>query len=200
VVLLVTFFLTVVFDLTIAIEVGMVLAAFLFMRRMAGATAVRVLSEDALDSEVAAGDAPVPDEETPPLPTEGTGMIPTGVQVFEIAGPLFFGAAATFKDAVGRVGKRPSVLIIRMGKVPVIDSTGLHTLSDIVHRSRRDGTLVILCELHEQPALALERSTVKEDVGPENMTETLGGALSLAREHLEAMAALYPRAQRVSKP
>jgi SulP family sulfate permease len=200
VVLLVTFLLTVVFDLTIAIEVGMVLAAFLFMRRMAGATAVRVLSEDALDSEVAAGDAPAPDAETPPLPTEGTGIIPKGVQVFEIAGPLFFGAAATFKDAVGRVGRRPNVLIIRMGKVPVIDSTGLHTLSDIVHRSRRDGTLVILCELHEQPAQALGRSTVKDDVGPENMTATLSGALSLAREHLEAMAALYPRVQRSSKP
>jgi sulfate permease, SulP family len=226
-VLLVTFFLTVLFDLTIAIEVGMVLAAFLFMRRMAGSTAVRALSAEALVEEIAAGDAPAPVEgglddealaavgggtrvtpgsgathsieESPPLPREGTGIIPKGVQVFEIAGPLFFGAASTFKDAIGRVGKRPDVLIIRMGKVPVIDSTGLHTLSDVVHRSRRDGTLVVICELHPQPAETLRRSTVIEDVGEENLAPTLGAALDLAREHLAALATLYSAHRRTSR-
>jgi sulfate permease, SulP family len=195
VVLLATFFLTVLFDLTVAIEVGMVLAAFLFLRRMAATMAVEPVtinlsaaSFDGLEDPPHHG----PWREPPTLPREGSAMIPRGVQIYEIAGPFFFGAAATFKDAIGRIGKRPDVLIIRMGKVPVIDSTGLRTLADVVHRSRRDGTLVILCELHEQPAEALTRSTVMDDVGEENLAPTLVAALTLAREHLGAVQALYP--------
>ena len=196
-VLLVTFLLTVFFDLTLAIEVGMVLAAFLFLRRMSSSTAVRGAGDGvdpsgdgeeeltALTSSHASTS-----HERPPLAREGTGEIPRGVQVFEIAGPLFFGAAATFKDALGRVSKRPEVLIIRMGLVPVIDSTGLRTLADVVHRSRRERTLVILCELHRQPAAALTRSTVIEDVGEENLATTLSAALTLAREHQAAVRAL----------
>jgi SulP family sulfate permease len=138
VILLVTFFLTVLVDLTMAIEVGMILAAFLFLRGMASSTSVRAVGGDG------SGDSA--------LPPEGSALIPRGVQVYEIAGPLFFGAAATFKEALGNISKRPAVLIIRMAGVPVIDATGLRTLADIVHRSRRDGTLVILCELSEQTA------------------------------------------------
>jgi SulP family sulfate permease len=210
VVLLVTFLLTVFFDLTLAIEVGMVLAAFLFLRRMADTTAVRAVGdgiadltadgeEDGADApayagvddgvddiSAAASSRPRASQERVPLPREGTGEIPSGVQVFEIAGPLFFGAAATFRAALSRVSNRPDVLIIRMGLVPVIDSTGLRTLADVVRRSRRDRTLVILCELHQQPAAALTRSTVMDDVGEENLTPTLRAALTLAREHLAA--------------
>lgn len=199
-VLLTTFLLTVLFDLTVAIEAGMVLAAFLFLRRMAGTTAVRRvgLTTDATDE--LADVMRLPDS----LAATGTsgagagaadsleadlGAIPRGVQVYEIAGPLFFGAAAMFKEALGNISDRPPVLVIRMGHVPVIDATGLRTLADIVHRSRRDGTLVILCELHEQPAQALRRSTVLDDVGEENLAPTLAVALALAREHLDVLRA-----------
>ena len=193
-VLLVTFLLTVFFDLTLAIEVGMVLSAFLFLRRMANTTAVRAMA-DQVPGALADGEEDMraaarlggrAQEERVPLPPEGSGSIPRGVQVFEIAGPLFFGAAATFRDALGRVSKRPEVLIIRMGLVPVIDSTGLRTLADVVRRSRRERTLVILCELHQQPAEALTRSTAMDDVGEENLAPTLEAALVLAREHLVA--------------
>lgn len=197
-VLLVTFLLTVFFDLTLAIEVGMVLSAFLFLRRMANTTAVHAMGDQMPGSpidgeeETSAGarSGAHAREERIPLPREGSGSIPRGVQVFEIAGPLFFGAAATFRDALGRVSKRPEVLIIRMGLVPVIDSTGLRTLADVVRRSRRDRTLVILCELHQQPAAALTRSAAMEDVGEENLAPTLEAALVLAREHLVAAKTL----------
>ncbi len=177
-VLLVTFLLTVFFDLTLAIEVGMVLSAFLFLRRMANTTAVRAMGDPgsgppADGEEEMAGPGGRAQAERVPLPREGSGSIPRGVQVFEIAGPLFFGAAATFRDALGRVSKRPEVLIIRMGLVPVIDSTGLRTLADVVRRSRNDRTLVILCELHQQPAEALTRSTAMDDIGEENLAPTL---------------------------
>ena len=191
VVLLVTFLLTVLFDLTIAIEVGMVLAAFLFLQRMASATAVRPVTLGTGANEGTEHTARWVDMEDrrpvepEPLPREGSGLIPRGVQVYEIAGPLFFGAAAMFREALSNVSKRPTVLIIRMGYVPVIDATGLRTLGDIVHRSRRDGTLVILCELHEQPSAALHRSTVLDDVGEENLAPTLRSALELASEYLE---------------
>ena len=83
-----------------------------------------------------------------------------GIQIYEINGPLFFGAAAAFKEALSDIAQRPRVIILRMGRVPAIDATGLRTLADIVHRFRREGTLVILSELHPQPRVALERSPV----------------------------------------
>lgn len=87
-------------------------------------------------------------------------------------------------------------MIIRMGKVPVIDSTGLRTLADVVHRSRHDGTLVILAELHEQPAAAMAKSVVMDDVGEENLAPSLPAALKLAREHLQAIDTLRSTAAR----
>lgn len=165
-VLLVTFGLTVVVSLVVAIEVGMVLAAFLFMRRMAAVAGVSLASngEEGSELNLAAG---------------------RDVQVYEINGPLFFGAAAAFKQALGDIAQRPRVIILRMGRVPAIDATGLRTLGDIVHRFRREGTLVMLCELHEQPRLALERSPVMDDVGEENIAPTQTAAVALAREYIQ---------------
>ncbi len=167
-VLLATFLLTVLVDLTIAIEVGMVLAAFVFIRRMAGATAVRPFD----------------------LAMVGEGDMPPGVDVYEISGPFFFGAAAEFKEAVSRIARRPKVMILRLGRVPVIDSTGLRVLADIVRRLRREGTLVILAELFEEPRAALARSAVIDEVGEENLTPTFAAAIALAREHVSALRAL----------
>jgi sulfate permease, SulP family len=151
-VLLVTFALTVFISLVLAIEVGMVMAAFLFMRRMADTATVRV-----------SGD---------------------GIEIYEIHGPLFFGAAAAFRDAIDRVGSRPRVVILRMGRVPAIDATGLRALADIVRRFRDAGTLVIITELHAQPRAALRRSTVIADVGPLRCADTLDDALALAHAHV----------------
>lgn len=184
-VLLVTFGLTVFISLVLAIEVGMVMAAFLFMRRMAETADVRVTpAGDESNQNDAADVAAVSAAE------RGAGR---GVEVYEVSGPFFFGAAAAFRDAISRIGSRPKVLILRMGRVPDIDATGLRTLADIVRRFRRDGTLVILSELHPQPRHALHRSTVLADVGEENIADSFDDALALAREHVQASALVAAR-------
>src|SRR5215203_5221264 len=91
-------------------------------------------------------------------------QIPLGVEVYEINGPFFFGAAEKFKDTLARVSRKPRVLIIRMRHVLSLDSTALHVLKDVVHRSRRDGTTVILSDVHAQPLAALTASTALEDI------------------------------------
>jgi len=174
-VLLTTFLLTVLWDLTVAIEVGMVLAAFLFMRRMAEVTNINVLTHEFHD--------PVDDFERDPNAVAKR-VVPPGVEVYEINGPFFFGAAETFKERLARVAQRPKVLILRMRHVPAIDSTGMHALRDLVHRSRRDGSLVILSDVHAQPVVALERSGFYDELGEENMHGNIDDALNRAREHL----------------
>jgi SulP family sulfate permease len=174
-VLLATFLLTVLVDLTVAIEVGMVLAAFLFMRRMAEVTNIKVLTHEFED--------PTDDFETDPNAV-GRRVVPEGVQVYEITGPFFFGAAEMFKDRVGRIAGKPKVLILRLRHVPVIDSTGLHALRDVVQRSRKEGTLVILSDVHAQPVVALERSGTYDELGEENVHGNIDDALNRARAHL----------------
>jgi SulP family sulfate permease len=174
-VLVTTFLLTVLVDLTVAIEVGMVLAAFLFMRRMAEVTNISVLTHEFTD--------PVDDFERDPNAVRRR-EIPQGVQVYEITGPFFFGAAEMFKDRVGRIAGKPKVLILRLRHVPVIDSTGLHALRDVVHRSRKEGTLVILSDVHAQPVVALERSGTYDELGEENVHGNIDDALNRARAHL----------------
>src|SRR5258706_193937 len=174
-VLLTTFLLTVLWDLTVAIEVGMVLAAFLFMRRMAEVTNISVLTHELQD--------PKDDFENDPNAVRRR-VVPPGVEVYEITGPFFFGAAETFKERLGRIAVRPKVLILRMRHVPAIDSTGLHALRDLVRRSRRDGSLVILSDVHAQPVVALERSGLYDELGEENIHGNIDDALNRAPEHL----------------
>jgi SulP family sulfate permease len=165
-VLLVTFFLTVFVDLTVAIEVGMVVAAFLFMRRMAEVTDVRAVRGDLIEEE---------DEEE--LAAASAYVIPRGVEVFEINGPFFFGAAETFKDTIATVARKPKVFIIRLRRTPAMDATGLHTLTDVVRHSRRDGTLVLLAELPPQPLATLRRSCAdRRDRGGERLRNDGGSA------------------------
>ena len=171
-VLLVTFMLTVLVDLTVAIGVGMVAAAFLFMRRMAevtNVTAVTAELEDGVDPYTVRGDA---------VRRES---VPKGVNVFEVNGPFFFGAVATFKDTIGRIAGNPKVLIILLRNVPAIDSTGMHALKEVMRRSRRDGTVVLLSEVQPQPLAALTRSGLMEEIGGENVCATLDEALGRAR-------------------
>jgi SulP family sulfate permease len=183
IVLVITFSLTVLVDLTVAIEVGMLMAAFLFMKRMSEVTNVTAITRELEDE----GDE---------YATDPNGVrhraVPDGVEVYEVNGPFFFGAAETFKDTLGQIARKPKVLIIRMRNVPAIDSTGLHALKDVVHRTRRDGTLVLLSDVHTQPLVALGRSAVLEEVGEENLFGNLDDALDRAREHLGLPPADHP--------
>ncbi len=182
-VLLVTFLLTVLVNLTLALEVGMVLAAFLFMKRMAEVTNISVLTHELRD--------PVDDFEHDPNAVLRR-AVPPGVEVYEITGPFFFGAAETFKDRLGQVASRPQVLILRMRHVPAIDSTGLHALRDLVTRSRREGTLVILSDIHAQPVVAIERAGLYDELGEENVHGNIDDALNRARAHLGLPAVTRP--------
>jgi SulP family sulfate permease len=182
-VLLATFLLTVLVDLTVAIEVGMVLAAFLFMRRMAEVTNISVLTHEFVD--------PADDFETDPNAVRRR-VVPPGVEVYEITGPFFFGAADMFKDRLGRVAGRPKVLILRLRHVPAIDSTGLNMLRDLVRRCRREGTLVVLSDVHAQPVIALERSGLYEEVKEENVLGNIDDALNRAREVVGLPAVATP--------
>jgi sulfate permease, SulP family len=174
-VLLATFFLTVLVDLTVAIEVGVVLATFLFMRRMSEVTRVNVYRggvDEGLEEDDGEHDA------------DGVAsrIVPRGVEVYEIDGPFFFGAAETFKSTLARVAARPRVLIVRLRHVPAIDSTGLHALEDLRRRCRRDKTILLLTDVHAQPRIAMERSGFLAALGAEHLCGTLDEALAVARE------------------
>jgi SulP family sulfate permease len=173
VVLLTTFALTVIVDLTVAISVGMVLAAFLFIRRMAEVANVRVLTNELTETSA--------ESDTADAAERRKLDIPAGVEVYEINGPFFFGAAEMFKDALARIAGKPKVLIIRMRDVLALDSTGMHALRDVVHRSRKDGTTVLLADVHMQPLVALTNSPLLEEIGQDCLFATLDDALTRAR-------------------
>jgi SulP family sulfate permease len=172
IVLVLTFALTVVVDLVVAIEVGMVLAAFLFMRRMAEVTNVGVLTRE-LEDETGGGAAPALG-----------GRLPRGVVVYEINGPFFFGAAETFKDTIAQTQGNPRVLILRLRNVPAIDATGIHALMDVVRRTRRDGTRVMLTELRSQPMMALGRSGALDEIGDDDLLGSVEEAVAEVRKDL----------------
>jgi SulP family sulfate permease len=171
-VLLTTFFLTVIIDLTVAIEVGMVLSAFLFMRRMAEVTNVTAISR-----EIADGGNGDHREEVAALARR----LPKGVVLYEINGPLFFGAAERFRSVLGEISATPKVLIVRMRNVTAMDSTGIHALRELVRNGRRGGTRVILAEVLEQPRLVLGNAGLLDELGPENVMDTLEEAIENVR-------------------
>ncbi|HVZ49044.1 MAG TPA: SulP family inorganic anion transporter [Gemmatimonadaceae bacterium] len=173
-VLLTTFLLTILVDLTVAIEVGMVASAFLFMRRMAEVTNVKAfVPEDGGDDDFGADPNAVQRR-----------AVPGDVEVYEVNGPFFFGAAEMFKETLRQVARRPKVLIIRMRAVPAMDSTGIHALRDVVHTARKEGALVLLSDVHTQPFVALSRSAALQEIGEENVYGNLDDALNRARRHL----------------
>ena len=180
-VLLATFFLTILVDLTVAIGVGMVAAAFLFMRRMAEVTNVSAVTDELEDGE---------DPYTVAANSVRRKAVPAGVNVFDVNGPFFFGAVSTFKDTIGRIAGNPKVLIIRLRNVPAMDSTGMHALKDVVHRSRGDGTLVLLSDVQAQPLAALTRSPILDEIGSNNVFDNIDDALERARAHLRGETTL----------
>jgi len=168
-VLITTFTLTVLVDLTVAIEIGMILAAFLFMRKMMQVSSVQqtVLSSDRGDDV---------------LTTE---LIPKGVDVFEITGPLFFGAAYKFKDAMNVIENPARVLIIRMGNVPVIDATGIRVLREVHTAVKRQGTKLILAEVNSAQVMEeLKKARLIFQIGKGNIKDTLDNALKRANDIL----------------
>ncbi|HWA58724.1 MAG TPA: SulP family inorganic anion transporter [Gemmatimonadales bacterium] len=171
-VLLSTFALTVLVDLTVAVEVGMVLAAFLFMKRMAEVTNVRLISREFQDAN---------EEEMTGPNAIARRHVPEGVDVYEVDGPFFFGAAESFKQTIRSVAKKPKILIIRMRRVPVIDSTGLAALRDVAHQSRAERTVLILSDVHSQPVKALTESRLYDEIGGDNVCGNIDDALNRAR-------------------
>ncbi len=169
-VLITTFLLTVLVDLTVAIGVGMVMASFLFMRRMSEISGVTAISREASDE---------PDTNGALDPR--VAALPKDVQVYAINGPFFFGAADRFKDTLAEVGSRPKVLILRLRDVPVIDSTGLHALHDVVKRSQREGTRVLLTEVQPSVRRVIERSQVGDLLGQESITDSMDDAITQVR-------------------
>lgn len=166
-VLLTTFALTVVFDLVVAVEVGMVLAAVLFIKRVSETTEVsRVTEEDML--------------ERPEHIAQGK-EIPRGVLVYRIFGPFLFGAAEKMEDALARVDEWPQVLILRLHLVTAMDATGLNALESIVERLKQRGGVVILSGIHQQPLLLLKKAGFIEVIGRENLCATFDDSLVRAR-------------------
>ncbi len=177
-VLLFTFGLTVLFDLTIAIEVGMLMAVFLFMRRMAMVTNVGAITNEIDDFE---------ENINAPLGLEGR-TVPKGVEVYEINGPLFFGAVYKFEEALNLVENPPQVLIIRMRNVPAIDSTGLHSLRQILKKNKKQKITLIVSGIQPQPLKALKESGLFEKIGKENICKNIDASLKRARQILELTA------------
>jgi SulP family sulfate permease len=172
-VLLTTFALTVLIDLMVAIEVGVVLAALLFMNRMANVASAGFLKELPLED----------DEEDGPRRV-GAEEIPRGVEIFQVTGPFFFGAADKFKTAIRRVEKTPKVLILRMRQVKAIDSTGLRILEDLCKKAKHEGTLLIMSGVHAQPMAAMDKIGLVDQIGEENLCANIDDALKRAREAL----------------
>ena len=176
-VMLTTFVLTIVVDLSVAIAVGMVLASFLFMRRMAEVTNVTVVSREFDDGTAGTGDD---------AGAIYRRRIPEGVEVYEINGPFFFGAAEKFKATLDQVSRRPKILIVRMRHVPTIDSTAMHALKDLIRRTRGQGTQVLLSDVHSQPLVALQRADFLDEVGEDNLFDDVDAALAAARTRIAA--------------
>ena len=173
-VLLITFLLTVIFDLTVAIEVGLMLACLLCMRRMAETTQVSVLTDEI--------------DPATEVDFEATNLehfkIPDGCEVYEINGPFFFGIANRFEEIMGRMGSRPRVRIIRMRKVPFVDSTGMHNLQNLIQMSRQDGIHVILSGVTPKVHEVLMHNDFGKLLGEENIQPHINLALQRANEVL----------------
>jgi SulP family sulfate permease len=171
-VMLVAFFLTVIIDLTVAIEVGVLLAAVLFIKRMSDVAEVEAVSSALKDDDDEAG-------------RNSLGrQVPKGVLVYELAGSLFFGAVDKFKETMNRISEKPKILILRMRSVSSIDAAGINMIEDLLKRCKSEGTQLLLSGVHAQPVVALTRAGVLAQLGEENALGNIDAALNRARELL----------------
>lgn len=174
-VLLITFFLTIIFDLTIAIEVGLIIACLLFMKRMSETTDIKAITEEIdlnQDAEFSTGNL-------------DHLIIPQGVEVYEINGPYFFGAGNKFEEIMASFGDRPKVRIIRMRKVPFVDSTGIHNLTNLCEMSKKEGIQIVLSGVREKVNGQLEHAGFYHLIGEENICSHINLALKRANEIIE---------------
>ena len=174
IVLWVTFLLTVIFDLTIAIEVGLICACLLFMRRMAETTDVKVISDEINPEE---------EESDFQLGNLEHLTIPEGVEVYEFNGPYFFGAGNKFEEIMGALRhQRPKVRIIRMRKVPFVDSTGIHNLTNLCLMSQAEGIQVVLSGVNEKVQTVLHKAGFDTMLGEDNICSHINIALERAKQ------------------
>ena len=174
-VLWLTFILTVIFDLTIAIEVGLMIACLLCMRRMAETTQVSVLTDDDVIDPTAETDLAT-------NPNIEQLQIPEHVEVYEINGPYFFGIANKFEEVMAQMNDRPKVRIIRMRKVPFIDSTGMHNLTNLITMSKKENIKIILSGVNDYVRSVLAKNGFYELVGEENICPNINQALERAKQ------------------
>ncbi len=176
VVLLVTFFLTVIFDLTIAIEIGLLMAVLLFMKRITETTNISVLEKEIKNSES--------EEE---ISSDNTEIkVPEGVEIYEISGPFFFGVANKFNEQIRIVAEKPKVRIIRMRKVPFIDSTGLHNLRNLCNLSEKEGIQIILSGVNEQVYAVFKKTGFAKEIGEDNICPDIYVAIKRATLMMQA--------------
>ncbi len=172
-----TFLLTVFVDLNVAIEVGVVLSAFLFMKRMSDVTDVKVFAREYAEDEKMEKGEDLPLSSFP---------LPPRVEVYEVNGPLFFGAANSFDEAERQIHEKPKVRILRFRDVPLIDSTGMHALKGFYNKNKREGIRLVVTGLHVQPLNEMVKSNLYDLVGEENvfasMKESIARAEVLLKE------------------
>lgn len=178
VVLLTTFILTIIIDLTAAVQVGVVLAALLFMKRMSDVTSMGKINFDA--SEKTAHDIADPD-------ATSNKDIPEGVEVYEINGPFFFGVADMLINTLEHIGKTPKVFILRMRNVPAIDATGEHALENFYNTCKKAGTQLVLSGVNPVPYETLKKMHFIEMIGEENVTNHIDKALIRTREIIKEL-------------
>jgi SulP family sulfate permease len=183
-VLVLTFGLTVFVDLTVAVQVGIVVASLLFMKRMSDLTHVQGVTEPLADVDVR---EEITEVRRRKRVVEGH-VIPTGVEIYEVNGPFFFGAADKLRDTLLEISPRPpKAFILRMRHVPAIDATGIHALEQMAKKCRHQGTAMILCEILAQPLRAIARARKLETFGRRNLAKTLEIALQRAEEILQGV-------------
>ena len=171
-VLVITFFLTVVFDLTVAIEVGLLLAMLLFLMRTSEETHIRTFHKE-ID----------PNEDTDVQSNLEHLTIPEGVEVYEIDGPYFFGIANRFDDIMSHVsGEKYPVRIIRMRKVPFVDATAMHNLEMLIQRSHNEGTTIILSGVNDHVHKQLMQGGIEQQMDPHNICSNIHFALRRAED------------------
>jgi SulP family sulfate permease len=178
IVLLLTFALTIFVDLTVAVQVGIVVASLLFMKRMSDLTNIEGVTTELRDRGEDPGEITQVRRKQRLV---GGREIPAGVEIYEVNGPFFFGAADKLRDVMGEIDRPPKVFILRMRHVPAIDATGIHALEQMARRCRAEGTTLILTEVAAEPLRALARAGALERFGgAEHLSPTLDGALDRA--------------------
>jgi SulP family sulfate permease len=181
IVLILTFALTVFVDLTVAVQVGIVMASLLFMKRMSDMTHVEGVTDDLRANE---DPGEITQARRKRRMLVSGHEIPPGVEIYDVNGPFFFGAADKIKDVLTEIDTPPRVFILRMRNTPAIDATGIHALEQMAKKCAHQGTTLILCEMRQQPLRAIVRARKLELFGRRNLAKTLDIALERAREVL----------------